>query len=88
MSNVSRETPDTPDMQKLIKGLEKLKRAAADSIMVDYNRGVVDGISAALEGLVACRNACGDAPELVPGLDTAIGTLSLGLEMAKTETGQ
>lgn len=87
---------DSPEVQKLIRGLEALKFAQKGKLpevneaMKHYRNGIVDGISASLEGLTAARNSSAAAQdsEVIPGLDTAIATLNLALEMAKMETGQ
>jgi hypothetical protein len=78
---------DSPEMQKLLRGLKNAKADIVKHAMADYNRGVVDGLGLAIVALEASRKEA-DGSEYAPGLDLAIQTLSLSLEVAKMETGQ
>ena len=78
---------DSPEVQKLIRGLAKLK---VDQQMKDWREGVTFGVQCSMTALTAAREASvreGDN-EVIPGLDAAIAILSLSLEMTKLETGQ
>jgi hypothetical protein len=87
MTDVSRET--SPNLDKVLEGLRKVKDQLVDSQMVHYKQGVIEGIRASLEGLMAARKACEpdkeNRPELIPGLEVAIVTLNLAAEMAEIE---
>jgi hypothetical protein len=78
---------DSPEMQKLLQGLKKAKADIVKDAMSGYNRGVVDGLDLAIVALGASRKEA-EGSEYAAGLDLAIQTLSLSLELAKMETGQ
>jgi hypothetical protein len=52
-------------------------------MMLHYGEGMNHGIEVSIQGLEAARKAAGESSEYTPGLDLAIQTLKMALDMAK-----